>query len=366
MFKSEHQPDYIFIATAIIILFTGLVVLSSASTVVGFQKFGDSYYFFKHQLLVGVLPGLILFYLAAKLDYQILKKIALPFFIITIILSFLVFLPVIGFSSGGAHRWIRVGGFIFQPSELLKLGFLLYLASWLDARPNRVRSWQEGFLPFIVVLVLVSLPIILQPDLGSLVVIFVIALSVYFMAGAKISHFLVLISAALIIVFLATLLAPYRLVRLTTFLHPSLDPQGIGYHIKQSLIAVGSGGFFGLGLGHSRQKYLYLPEAHGDSIFAVMAEELGFFMILAFLALVLLLVYRCLKIAGKAPDHFSKILVSGVMVWFVFQIFINIGAMINLFPLTGIPFPLVSSGGTAMVVFLTALGIVVNISKKTM
>ncbi len=365
MFKSEHQPDYILIVITVIILFLGLVVLSSASSVVGFQKFGDSYYFLKHQLLVGVLPGLILFYLASKLDYQILKKIALPFLIISVILNFLVFAPVIGFSSGGAHRWIRIFGFIFQPSELLKLSFLLYLASWLDARPNRVKSLYEGFLPFVAVLVLVSIPVVLQPDLGSLIIIFIIAVSVYFMAGAKASHFLILISAILAIVFLAILLEPYRLTRLTTFLHPSLDPQGIGYHIKQSLIAVGSGGFFGLGLGHSRQKYLYLPEAHSDSIFAVMAEELGFFMILAFLGIILLLAYRCLKIARKAPDHFGKILVSGVMVWFILQAFINIGAMINLFPLTGIPLPLISSGGTAMIVFLAALGIVVNISKET-
>jgi len=365
-----HSPtkrsDYVFIVFLGLMVFWGLAMLASASVAEGFREFGDSYYFLKRQLLHGLIPGLIFFLICAKINYNFWKKFAWIILIVSIGLLILVFVPGIGTSFGsGSKSWLSIFNFSLQPSEIAKLAFLIYLAAWFDERGgSEIRSWQYGLLPFIIVLGIVSGLVFLEPDIGTFLIIVIISLVVYFVAGARLIHLFLMTSLGLAAMGLAIKLAPYRLQRLTVFLHPELDPQGIGYHINQALLAIGSGGALGLGLGQSRQKFQYLPEVMGDSIFAVMAEELGFILTLGFIILFLLLIYRGLKIAREARTDFGKYLVVGIVCWWFFQAVINIGGMLNLFPLTGLPLPFVSLGGTALVISLAAAGIVVNISKE--
>lgn len=361
---ASGKPDYLFVGLFFAILLFGLIMLSSVSSVVSYQKFGTSFYYFSHQVLFGALPGFVLFILASKIDYRILKRYAPLFLAISIGLLIVVFLPGIGFSYGGATRWIHLGNLLFQPSEVVKLTFLLYLSAWLSAKGEKnIKDFSYGFLPFLSLFGCIALLIILEPDIGTMAVIGAIAFGMFFVAGARLGHIGLAIASAGVLFVILINTASYRLQRFTTFLHPELDPQGIGYHINQALLAVGSGGLFGRGFGHSRQKFAYLPEVTGDSAFAIIAEELGFiisaFVIVAFV----LLVYRGFSIASHAPDDFGKFICVGIMTWIAFQVFINIGAMLSIVPLTGIPLPFVSYGGSSLIVLMTAMGIVTNVSR---
>ncbi len=280
-------------------------------------------------------------------------------------LLLLVFIPGLGASYGKAKSWINVGGFSLQPAEVVKLTWLIYLAAWFEKRKERVTSLANGLIPFMIYLGLIGTLIILQPDIGTLSIILLMSVVLFYIAGARIKHLLIIGLAMVIGLGILIRIVPYRLARLTTFINPEIDPQGIGYHINQALLAVGSGGWFGLGLGHSKQKFQYLPEVVGDSIFAVMAEELGFVIILALMVVFLVMFIRMLKIAGRAPDFFGYLVAVGVGVWIVGQFFVNIGAIVGLLPLTGLPLPLISYGGTALMATMAAMGIVVNISKYT-
>ncbi len=366
MAEKTHQPDYLLIFIIAVITIFGLIMLSSASAVIAFQKFGDSGYFVKRQIIYGLSLGIFGFIFAYKVRYSWWKKMSFIFLLFTIILLLAIFIPGLGFTSGGARRWIQLGGVLIQPTELAKLTFLLYLSSWLEKRDRK--SLQDpafGLTPFLIMLGVITLLIMLQPDLGTMSVIVLIALTVFFVGGAPLKHLLYIILGGSLLFGLLIKIAPYRAARFTVFLNPSLDPQGIGYHINQALLAIGSGGIWGLGLGHSRQKYNYLPEVTGDSIFAVIAEELGFIFSLILVILFLVLMYRGFKIAKRAPDQFGRLLAAGITVWLTLQAFVNIAAMAGLLPLTGIPLPLVSYGSSAIAVALTAVGILVNISKHT-
>ncbi len=360
---AKNRADYVFIALTGLLVVLGLIFLSSASSALGFNKFHDSYYYLKHQVLYGLLPGLVAFFILARVDYQKLRVLALPALVGSLILLVAVFIPGIGLELGGARRWINLGMSI-QPSELVKLGFLIYLAAWLESKGEDIRDFKKCLLPFVGTLGAVLGLILLQPDIGTMSVVAVSAFFVYLAAGAPVIHLTSLVGAGLGALWLAIKLAPYRAARFTVFLNPELDPQGIGYHINQALLAVGSGGWFGLGLGYSRQKYQYLPEVTGDSIFAVMAEELGFVIILLFLFLVATWLWRGLRLAAQAPDAFGRYLGVGIMVWLGWQTCVNIASMLNILPLTGVPLPLVSYGGTALITTLAALGIMVSISKQ--
>jgi len=363
MFK-KYPIDYILLGLVLGLLVFGLVMLTSASGPLGYEKTGDTYMFVKHQLLFGVLPGLVGMFVMMRIPYKVWRKLAGLLFFVSIALLVLVFVPGIGGDFGTAKSWIVLGPFSFQPSEIVKLTFLLYLAAWFENRKEAdVKDFSNGLVPFITSLGIIMVLMILQPDVGTMTVIIAIALAVYFIAGANLNHLLLLGGAGVFMFYLLIRLAPYRAARFTTFLHPELDPQGIGYHINQALLAIGSGGVFGLGFGHSRQKFQYLPEVAGDSIFAVIAEELGFIFTVAVIGLYLLFARRMLRVAVLAPDDFSKYVVIGVVTWVVFQAFVNIGAMLGLMPITGIPLPLVSYGGTSMIMILSAMGIVLNISK---
>lgn len=365
MAKTYHKPDYVLILIVFIIMIFGLFMLSSASSVISFEKFGDSNYLLKHQLIYGILIGLIGLIIMARIDYHVWRRFAFALFALNILLLLAVFLPGIGYGYQGARRWLQLGAFLLQPTEVLKLTFIIYLATLFEKNSQGIKEATYGLIPFLVMLGIVVLLIMMQPDMGTMIVISVIALAIYFMAGAPIKHLVWIILGSTGLLLLLIKIAPYRAARFTIFLNPALDPQGLGYHINQALLAIGSGGIFGLGFGHSRQKYLYLPEVTGDSIFAIMAEELGLILCIAFIALFLVLMYRGFKIAKNSPDIFGKLLAAGITTWFVLQAFINIAAMVTLLPLTGIPLPFVSYGSSALATSLIAVGILINISRQT-
>lgn len=365
-FSRFHEPNYTFIFTLAIIIVFGLIMLTSASSVMGFQKFGDGYYYIKHQLIYGVLVGGLALFVMSKIDYHYWKKHAFPIVLITIALLFLVLVPGIGYEYLGAKRWINLGGMQFQPSEMVKLTFLLYLAVWLESRAKKLEDFSYSFVPFLIMIgFLVFMIAGIQKDLGTTVVIAVIALSVYFVAGAPWKHLIWMGITGAGLFFLMIKIAPYRANRLMVFLNPELDPQGIGYHINQALLAIGSGGLFGVGLGHSRQKFNYLPEPAGDSIFAVMGEEIGFIFCLALIGLFMALLWQGIKISRLAPDSFGRLTAVGIITWITFQAFTNIAAMLSLLPLTGIPLPFISYGSTSLVMTMAAMGLLINISKQT-
>lgn len=361
-----HQPDIYLLSTLIILVTLGLIVLSSASAVIAFQNFNNSYFFLKNQIINGLLVGLVLFFIMLKIDYHQWKRWSFWLFALTVFFLVLVFFPGLGQTYGGSTRWINIFGFNFQPSEISKLTFLIYLASWLEKRGERgVRDFRQGFLPFLFIFLIMMFLIFLQPDLGTMIIIALIGVVIYYVAGASYKHLGGLISVGVLLLVLVILLAPYRLARLTAFINPQVDPLGISYHINQAKIAIGSGGILGLGLGHSRQKYNYLPEVTGDSIFAILAEELGLIFSIFLIILFLTILVRGFKIAKTSSDRYGQLLAAGITSWLCFQAFINIAAMVALVPLTGIPLPFVSYGGTALAVILAACGLLLNISKFT-
>lgn len=353
----------ILIFTAILIIF-GLAVLSSAGIVEGQKKFGSSYYYLNHQLLYGVLPGLALMLLFSKLDYRFWKKVSLLVLLGTLVLMVLVFMPQLGYGLKGATRWLSIGGFTFQPSELLKLALIIYLAAWFGNRDERIKNWAYGTAPFLVVLVFVGMLLWSQPDIGTLIVVTIISAAIYFLAGSPIKHLLAIGLLVAIAFGIMVVAEPYRFNRIKTFIDPSVDPRGISYQVNQSLIAIGAGGAFGVGFGKSTQKFGFLPEVINDSIFAVVVEELGFAGAAFLVGLFLIFLFLMVRTADQISDKFGKLLIMGMAAWVVGQAFINIGAISGLLPLTGIPLPFVSYGGTAMMTMLAGMGIVLNVAKR--
>ncbi|HEX8974487.1 MAG TPA: putative lipid II flippase FtsW [Patescibacteria group bacterium] len=361
-----RQFDNVLFSVVATLLVFGLVMISSAGVVYAQTHFGDPYYFLKHQLFFGVLPGLLVMYIFQKIDYRFWKKLAVPIFFLAVIFLILVFVPGVGSRVYGASRWLQLGPFSFQPSEMAKLAIIIYLAAWLESRgSHRVKDVFEGLLPFLGIMGLIGFLIMKQPDTGTLGVIIILSFAIYFVSGARIKHLASMGVVGAILFWILVKVEPYRFNRILAFLDPSSDPQGIGYQINQALIAVGSGGLLGVGLGHSRQKFNYLPEPVGDSIFAVIGEELGLIGAGALVVLFVVLAMRGLKIAKNAPDMFGRLVATGVTMWIIFQAFINISSNIALVPLTGIPLPFVSYGGTSIVFLMAAVGILLNISKHS-
>lgn len=358
-----HKPNFVLILVILLLVVFGLVAVASASSVISFDQFGDNLAMLKSQAFRGVLVGGVLFIITALVPYPFWRRVNLILLVITLLLLVAIFIPGIGFSFGGAQRWVHVGPVFFQPSELAKLALVVFLAAWLDKRGKGIKEFSTGVVPFMAIVAVFSVLIIAQPDLGTLSVIAITAMAMFFVAGARLWHIGAIAVAAFGALALAIKIEPYRLARFTTFLNPASDPEGSGYQINQALLAVGTGGWFGQGLGQSRQKYSYLPEPAGDSIFAVMAEELGFVRTTLVVFTFLLLAQQGYSVARRAPDNFAKLLAVGITTWFVAQAFINVGAIIGILPLTGIPLPFVSYGGTALAVSLAAAGILVNVSR---
>jgi cell division protein FtsW len=363
--SSEHASDKSLITAMFILLVFGLVMLFSASSVVSYSRYGNTYHFFIRQLM-SVLVALVAFFVATKINYRWWKKLATFLLFFSIFLLILVFIPGIRADYGSASSWINIFGYSFQPAELVKISFLIYLATWLEAKKGELGSFTSGVFPFLIILGVISLLMIAQPDLGTLFIIAFTAMIVFFAGGGKMTHIILAgLLAGLVLFLMLSMKTSYQSDRFKCLKDPNYSAQDKCYQINQSLIAVGSGGFFGRGLGQSRQKFMYLPEVWGDSIFPIIAEEIGFFFSSLIILLYLFLFYRGLLIAKNAPDLYGSTLAVGIVVWLAVQSFLNIGGMINLIPMTGVPLPFISSGGSAILSSLLAMGILVNISRHT-
>ncbi len=360
MFKSADK----WLLYATLILFGGgLLILGSASMVISVRNSGSIGYYVLKQLILGGGVGLAALVIAYRIPYRVWKKLSLPLMLFSFVLLAILFLPQLSYSWGGARRWLVLGPITFQPSEFLKLAFVIYLASWLDARREDVHSVSYGMIPFAIMLAIVGMFMIMQPDIGTLMVIAATAGLLYFLGGGKVSQMVTLGGFGLIMLYFLVQLAPYRLNRFKVFFNPGVDPQGIGYQITQAFIAIGSGGFFGQGFGQSLQKYNYLPEPMGDSIFAIFAEEMGFLGAVALILLFGFLFWRGLVIAKNAHDNFGKLLAAGLSISIMTQAFVNMAAISGLLPLTGIPLPFISYGGSSLAITLASIGILLNISR---
>jgi len=356
----QKRPDKGLIITILLLLVFGLAILFCASIVISQEQTGKPYYFFLHQLIYGGVAGLIVFFICQKINYKFWKKFSLLIFFVALALCALVFVPQLGFEHGGAQRWLNIGFTTIQPSEFLKLGLIIYLAAFFSKKESSKRN--NALIPFLVITFVISGLMALQNDAGTLGLIIIVGFVMYFLSGAKIPHVIIVMLCYSAAFFALIKFFPHRMQRFMTFLNPSIDPQGISYQINQALLAIGSGGLTGKGLGHSVQKY-YLPEPMGDSVFAIAAEEIGFIGSIIFIILFILLIFKGLRVAKKTPDDFGKLLACGIVSWFGFQALINIGAISGLIPLTGIPLPFVSYGSSALIITLAGAGILVNISR---
>lgn len=368
--KAIKSLDFILIGITALLITFGIVILASTSTSF-IQEEDNVYDLLKHQLLFALFPGILLaFFLSTKVSLQFLKQKAHLFLLVNLILMVVVFIPKIGIKSGTASRWISLGFVSFQPSEFLKLTFILYLASWLESRIKKSSlsrgkiSLKENLLSFLLIIFLIAVLLFLQSDIGTLGVILSTAALMYFFAETPLWHIVLVGIVVLCGFFLLVQLEPYRLERILVFLNPEKDPLGSGYQIKQALIAVGSGKIFGLGLGMSKQKLGLLPHPISDSIFAILAEETGFLGSLILILGFLLFLWRGYKIGKESKDIFSKLTALGITSWILIQTLVNVGSMIGVLPLTGIPLPFISYGGSALITELVGVGVLLNISKK--
>ncbi len=344
----------LFIATVLLVII-GLIAILDASPIQSLNVFGDKFHLFKNQL-VWSFVGFVALLISSKINYKFWQKLATPLFFFVLVSLVLVLIPGIGAKFLGARRWISIDPIFFQPSEFAKFGLILYLA--------KLMSKKEASILYFLPLVVVSFLIMLEPDLGTTMIIALTGAIQIFASQINLLHFGGVGILGGIITFLLVMVSPYRKDRLLTFFEQSSDPLGKSYHIRQILLGLGSGGLFGVGLGASRQKFLFLPEASTDSIFAVIAEEVGFIGALALIFLLGFYVVRALRIAKYAPDNFSRFLALGIGPWIGIQVILNIASMTALVPLTGIPLPFISYGGSSLIMIMFATGILLNISKQ--
>jgi len=360
MTKKVDKP---FLVATLILIILGFVIFSSASLGL-LAKGGERYSNVAlSQTFFGLFLGTLCLIVVSRIPYQFWKKNSFYIFGISLVITCLVFIDGLGFEHGGARRWLDIGPFSFQPSEFLKIAFILYLSAWLSSARNKIDTFKQGMLPILVLLTVVALIILSQPDTDVFIIIALTCFSMFLIAGGKWRHLIPVFIVFLLGIVLIASVRPYVKQRITTFLNPSENNYTSSYQSQQALIAIGSGGIAGRGFGQSIQKFNFLPEPMGDSIFAVAGEEFGF---LGTLFLVLLFVYfaiRGLKIAARTEDMFGRLLVVGVVLLITFQAFLNMGAMLGILPLAGNPLPFVSQGGTSLLFTLIGVGIVLNVSK---
>lgn len=356
--------DKTLLVSTIALIVMGLIVLSSASAGFGQQRFNDASYYLKHQLLIALIVGLPLFLLAFFIHYRIWRKFALVLFILNLILLAAVFISPFSVTLKGSARWIQVwGGYTFQPSEFLKITLVLYLAALFEKRKWQASSFKKGFLPFLTVLAISTAAVAIEPDITTAAVIAGTAVAVYLLAGAKIRHSLLLaiivITAFLILIYLV----PHGYNRLMAYLNKGIDQAGSGYHFSQVQNVIISGGLKGAGFEQGLEKYRFLPEPFGDSIFAVAAKEFGFIGASLILLAFLVFIIRGFTIALRAPDTFGRLVAAGLVTTIGLQAFINLSAMVGLLPLSGLPLPFMSYGGSALSANLFSVGLLLNISR---
>lgn len=351
------HSDIILFAVVIILTLFGLLMVYDASSVMAFNIFGDKYHFIKEQL-VWVTLGFTALFIFSRIDYHRLFNLALPFLIVALVLLVLVFIPGIGAGAKGANRWIDIGFFNLQPAEFVKLALALYLSAWFANK-------EKGrLLAFILLIGAVLLLVMLEPDMGTASIILSEAIIIYFLSGGNTTYFLLGAPVVAILGFILIKLEPYRASRLTSFLNVDKSIGDASYHVKQVLIALGSGGFFGLGIGNSLQKFAYLPENVTDSIFPIIAEEFGFVGSGLLIILFIILIWRGYVIAAKARDNFGKLFAAGIVSFIGIQTILNLGSMTALLPLTGVPLPFISYGGSALIIDMASMGILLNIAKQ--
>ena len=361
--RRESISDIPFVAISAALIVGGLFFISSASVALSAKRFGNIYYYSLRQLLA-ILIGLALFLVVQRIPLKFWKRFAVALFSGAVVLLGLVLLPQLGLTFGGAQRWLDLGFFSFQPSELAKLAMVIFLAWWFGrVGENGIRTFRLGFLPFFLAVGLVGGLIFAEPDLGTFFIIAGSSVILYFVAGGRWRYLLLFLALGLISFTAMVYLKPYVGDRLHTFIDPTRDPLGAGFQVRQAAIAIGSGGFWGLGYGSSQQKESFLPEPIGDSIFAVIAEEFGYFGVILLVTAYLIFLWRGIAIAKRAPDLFAKLTTTGIIGTIVLQAFINMGSISGLLPLTGIPLPFISYGGTSLAVNFIGLGIVYRISK---
>lgn len=358
--KKIDKPFFI---TVIILVIGGFFIFTSASLGllardgVSFSSVAFSQFF------LGIVLGSIALFIMSRIHYRLYRKYALFIFVGSLLATLAVFIPGIGVEYGGAQRWIVLGPLSFQPAELLKLGFVIYLSAWLSGVTGKLHQFRYGVIPLLTLLALSGIILLAQPDTGTFFVIVITGIALFTIAGARFRDIGLCAVFSAIGLGVLAYLRPYVWDRITTFIDPSLDPLGVSYQIQQSLIAIGSGGWFGRGFGQSVQKFNFLPEPISDSIFAVFAEEWGFAGSMVLIGLFLFLAFRGLHIAQKAPDSFGGLLAAGIVILITVQSFTNIASMIGIVPLTGLPLLFVSHGGSALLLALAEAGIVLNISK---
>jgi cell division protein FtsW len=349
--------DISLLISIIFLTLFGLFMIYDASSFVAFRDFADKYHYVKDQFL-WILLGFGAMTFFSFFDYHRLYSLAFPILCLALVLLILVFIPGIGVSLLGAHRWINAGVSLLQPAEFVKLALAIYLAAWFSSK-------ERGRLTaFLLLMGLVLGLVMAEPDMGTTTVILVESLVIYFLSGARVLYFLAIAPVITFLGFLFIKMSPYRSQRLESYLNIGSSLESSSYHVKQILIAFGSGGLTGVGLGNSLQKYAYLPEGTTDSIFAIIAEELGFIGSVVLILFFIFVIYRCFHIAINAKDNFGKLLAGGITTFVAIQAIINLAAQVALVPLTGIPLPFISYGGSALLVDLAAVGILLNISKQ--
>ena len=359
---SRHEPDYVLLTTVLMLLIVGLIAVYSSSYAIGFAEHGDASFFIKRQAMwAGI--GLVGLLVMMTIDYRILKRLSPLLMLVALLALAAALVPGISIEHNGASRWIGIGGFTAQPSEFAKLAVLIYLAAWLAAKGDVVRDFSLGVIPFVSMVGLVGALILLEPDLGTATVIALMTGTLFFVAGARIVHVLALVGSAAVFTLFLIAVAGYGASRILTFTSPDSDPAGAGFQTLQMLLAFGSGGLTGLGLGVSRQKFFYIPGSHTDGVLAIIGEELGFIGVATVLLLFALLLRRGFRLVRRAADPFGSLLATGVLAWLAFQLLMNVGGVTRSIPLTGIPLPLLSYGGSSLAVTLTALGVLLSVSR---
>lgn len=359
----KGQIDRIMLVIVTVILVFGILVFVSAALSV-LPKSGELFQrMIISQLLFALAGGAGAAFLVSKIPFKMLQKYALPLGIFSLVLTALVFIPGVGFEHGGARRWISLGFTTIQPAEVLKFGVVLYWAAFLSFVGNSIKKWNFGLIALGLFVLIPGALLLFQPDTGTFLVLFGVLVLMYFMAGAPFKHILVMAGVAIMFLAVLVLGRPYLLDRIKTFGDPARDPTGSSYQIKQSLIAVGSGGFWGRGYGRSAQKFEYLPEPVGDSVFAVASEELGFIGSFMMILLFMAFLWRGLFISNRAPNQFSRLLVAGIVLMVTLQAFVNVASILGLMPLTGLPLSFVSHGGSSLLITLSMVGIVFQVSR---
>ncbi len=360
--KKRGAFDFGFFLTVMILLSFGLIMVFSASSAQAFYDYGDAYYVIKRQLIWAAL-GLLAMFFMASFDYKKLIKLSFPLLLISIVLLLLVF--VVGKEAKGATRWLGIGGLTFQPSEMAKIAIIIFFSASLSRNKKNIKNFTKGFLPYILVLGVVAGIVFKQRHLSGTIVISLVGLIILFIAGARIVHFIAFLIPAIPVLVYAILIEPFRINRIVSFIDPWKYKMKEGYQAIQSLYAIGSGGIFGLGLGRSRQKFLYIPEAHNDFIFAILCEELGFVGAITAIVLFIILIWKGIVIALNAPDEFGSFLTVGVTLLIAVQVIINIAVVTSSMPVTGMPLPFFSAGGSSLVFLMASVGIVLNVSRYT-